>query len=173
MEDLPSEYRDTAKNVWNEFLRCRNDAEALWAHVRPPELRFYTHGAAAGMYHRRTRKVSINVGLMRKGGAEAIANTVSHEYAHAVAETLELGTGHGLLWKKVHRALGGSGNRCHTISTEGVKARRTRKYYWITKSGREVPMGAIQHKRALRGTVYRVCDTGENLVEFTGKHELS
>lgn len=63
---------------------------------------------------------------------EHFFNTVTHEIAHILAPpTRELGRRkwdlHGLAWKRMHRSLGGNGERCHSMEqlAVGYSKRRT------------------------------------------------
>lgn len=57
-------------------------------------------------------------------------NTVTHELAHLVAEQLRPGTGHGLLWRRIHRAMGGDGERCHAIDRTGLARHMPRPHVY-------------------------------------------
>lgn len=71
-------------------------------------------------------------------------NTISHEIAHLVCYLRpELGRNHNNGWKRVHRILGGTGKRCHTMNL--TPARRTKKYQYITTTGKEVEISSVIH----------------------------
>ena len=91
-------------------------------------------------------------------------NTIPHEVAHLIVyELIRQGRsrdrGHGRDFKRVCRALGGSGERCHTLSL--TPARVHRKFSYITDSGRRVELGKVVHEKVQKGQGRRFKDTGE------------
>ncbi|AUR85821.1 SprT-like family protein [Vibrio phage 1.081.O._10N.286.52.C2] len=51
-------------------------------------------------------------------------NTITHEMAHAISFTDNRERGHGAGWKRIHRSLGGDGQRCSDVSNpEAVKSK--------------------------------------------------
>jgi len=82
--------------------------------------------------------------------------TVTHEAAHIVAGHA---AGHGPAWRAVHRAMGGKGDRCHTMSlAEGFahtpRKRAPRVSAVCPKCGQPMLLGPTQAKKAKRGAVY-------------------
>lgn len=82
--------------------------------------------------------------------------TVTHEAAHIVAGHA---AGHGYEWKRVHRSMGGKGDRCHTMSlAEGFKhtprKRAPRVEVSCPKCGQPMSLGPTQLRKAQRGAVY-------------------
>jgi hypothetical protein len=88
--------------------------------------------------------------------ANNLRNTVTHEAAHAVAGHA---AGHGPTWKAIHRAMGGTAKRCHTMNlAEGFTARRDQPKARVavpcSKCGQPMMLGPTQAARARRGTRY-------------------
>ena len=86
---------------------------------------------------------------------ETLSNTIPHEIAHLV-NYAKPGTGrrHNRGWKKVCLALGGNGNRCHSLDLgapsreERMSAREARRPYVYTDSkGVERRLTKIRHKK--------------------------
>jgi predicted SprT family Zn-dependent metalloprotease len=101
-------------------------------------------------------------------------DTIPHEVAHLIVFELcrqrrSNDRGHGSDFKRVCRALGGSGKRCHDLQLE--RARKTVKYIYQLNSGREVRVGKAIHNKILGGDRRFMKDTKESLLacHFTGK----
>jgi predicted SprT family Zn-dependent metalloprotease len=58
------------------------------------------------------------------GADSDVYNTVTHELAHFISLRAYHQSGHGWQWKMVHRALGGSAQRCTNACANGYKIRR-------------------------------------------------
>lgn len=93
-----------------------------------PTLAFFTKGTTAGWAKYNAWTVEINLHLARQSWS-MIKNTISHEIAHMAAFAQYREAKHGRIWKAVHRALGGTGERCYSAVKEGVKANRARQTY--------------------------------------------
>lgn len=87
--------------------------------------------------------------------ANDLHRTVTHEAAHIVAGHA---AGHGPEWKRIHRLMGGKGNRCHTMSlAEGfthTRKRAPRVSVNCPKCHQPMSLGPTQAKKAARGAVY-------------------
>ncbi len=57
---------------------------------------------------------------------EDIYDTVSHELAHAYQLILIRDTDHGPQWKRIHAAMGGTGERCHVAIVQRNQVQRHR-----------------------------------------------
>ena len=85
-----------------------------------------------------------------------LRRTVTHEAAHIIAGHA---AGHGPAWRAVHRAMGGKGDRCHTMSlaegfTHTPRKRAPRVSVSCPKCGQPMSLGPTQAKKAARGAVY-------------------
>lgn len=105
---------------------------------------------------------------------ETLSNTIPHEIAHLV-NYAKPGTGrrHNRGWKKVCLALGGNGNRCHSLDLgapsreERMSAREARRPYVYTDSkGVERRLTKIRHKKLQQtwgGYSLRYSDNGARI----------
>jgi predicted SprT family Zn-dependent metalloprotease len=78
-------------------------------------------------------------------------NTVTHEVAHLLCPR---GAGHGPIWRAMHRRLGGTGERCHTMERQGPVRRKSRHDLHCVRCREVVTCGPTIYKRVLRGTRY-------------------
>lgn len=82
-------------------------------------------------------------------------NTVTHEIAHVLAPSFREYPGqrrnpHGPAWRAMHRRLGGTGDRCHTLElADGYTARRSRRVSVPCPCGcgQDMKLGPTQAKR--------------------------
>jgi predicted SprT family Zn-dependent metalloprotease len=113
-----------------EFERVHREACDKWpayALRGRPALKFFTKGATAGWAKNGPWTVEINLHLARQNWT-MIRNTISHEIAHMVGFVFGK-KGHCKTWKAIHRALGGSGERCYNSVKEGVTPVMARQTY--------------------------------------------
>jgi predicted SprT family Zn-dependent metalloprotease len=121
------------------------------------QIRFDLTGRVAGaagvktVHGSRIYYMRFNVQMMQNSAWDHLyKDTVPHELAHIVGFAERLCRNHDSNWKRICRALGGSGERCH--SEEVVHKGGT--FYYTLSSGRVIPVGKIQHSRIQQGTVY-------------------
>ena len=119
-------------------------------------VRFDLRGKAAGQAGQRgeMRFIRLNTDMIENDSFNhLIEQTIPHEIAHIVCIMRPmLGYGHNAGWKRVCKTLGGNGETYHT---QPVKpARRTRKFVYITSSGRPVQVSLQRHKAIQNGTRY-------------------
>ena len=98
---------------------------------------------------------------------DMLASNVPHEVAHIVAHALGHGLNHGRHWRAICIALGGTGERCHTMNLP--PARKLRRYRYVATCGTEVMIGPQRHKKLQTdaGTRLRLRTTGGLI---TGAH---
>lgn len=84
--------------------------------------------------------IEINPKIFARQTVEERYNTVSHELAHAVEFYVTNNSNHGSQWKTLHRAMGGSAERCHNICMAGLAGRNykvvdndSQKVYYLTR----------------------------------------
>lgn len=125
-------------------------------------------GTAAGQARRRSLVYSVrfNLEAKRLDPTHFFNETVPHEIAHLIVFELTLtgrsrDRGHGRDFKRVCRALGGTGARCHNIAL--TKARTVQKHKYILPSGRVVEVTSIMHGKIQKGQGRRMRDTGEKI----------
>ena len=156
-------------------------AQAIWARAAErypsignlPPMDYSLRGATAGQcrcrgwttgrrgYRRNVKVVALrwNVALARQEG-ERYRNTIAHEIAHAVCALTTGNLTHNAEWQRVCRALGGTGERCHTYDTEQVRVRpRQPRVAVVCSNGHTLKAGPIQAKRMAEGALYR-CKCG-------------
>lgn len=68
-------------------------------------------------------KIQFSEQLFERANEQAKFECVTHELAHLVANKIYKDKGHGYWFKYIDRLFGGTGERCHTISTLGLKNR--------------------------------------------------
>lgn len=110
-----------ARRIIDETIeRCPQYADKLRS------IRFEVSGrmtACAGkaFYARNLVKLSLPY-FADEGNADShLFETVTHEAAHLV---MGPGYGHGGLWKRCHREMGGKGERCHSLELASGYTRR-------------------------------------------------
>lgn len=111
-------------------------------------------GASAGLAGRRNGQLFTNINaqmmtISESNWWEILDNTISHEVAHLVDYATRGRSDHSAIWKAIHKRLGGSAERCHTMDT--IKRGGSFKY---VVEGKEVTLSATQHKRVIDGTTY-------------------
>jgi len=129
-----------------------------------PKLEFKQLGRRAGIANRLEYTVTINPDFCLNGHwQQMLDQTLPHEVAHLIAPKLynpylhgfdrNKGWGHGRAWKYTMRLLGLQPDRCHDMSTEGVKVRNVRRPY-IYSCGcpdKEFAITARMHNRMQSG----------------------
>ncbi len=68
--------------------------------------------------------VEINHDYCLRATEEEVQNTVSHELAHAYQLLITNDTDHGWMWQSIHRAMGGTAERCHTVEVQKNRVHR-------------------------------------------------
>ena len=96
-------------------------------------------------------------------------DTIPHEIAHIVTRFLHGSkvSSHGPEWKRIARALGCNGKRCHSmeLNTERKRRRRKQKQLYISDNGTECLVGPVQHRRLQNDeySYFTIRATGEEL----------
>lgn len=124
------------------------------------QIRFDLRGRVAGMAGYKTSMgkrhyfLRFNVKMICSDSFKHIFNdTVPHEIAHLVCfENPQFGDNHNAGWKRVCRALGGNGERCHN---EEVAYANGATYQYTTSNGKIVNLSQIRHRKIQKGMVYR------------------
>lgn len=116
------------------------------------DVRLDLRGKAAGKagYRGSAYYIRLNVDMIQNESFAAILkDTIPHEIAHIVCFlNPALGSNHDKGWKRVCLALGGTGSTTHTEPV--TLARKTRRFMYVTTSGREVVI-SLQRHRAVQG----------------------
>jgi predicted SprT family Zn-dependent metalloprotease len=108
-------------------------------------------GSRGGRYFMR-----FNTDMMQNAAwTHVINNTVPHELAHVICFVQGTDSGHGRVWVRTCRSLGGNGERCHS---EAVTYAKGKTYVYTTHTGRTIHLSSIKHKKIQQGASY----TGRN-----------
>ena len=165
-----------------EFQRVEALARELFPQYRTarvPRLTFFIKGRNAGVAKLGDWEVSINEYLGAQN-REMIFNTISHEIAHIVAFYVYADRGHGAHWKRVHRMLGGTGERCYNAEANNVQplaGRRTNWYmYRCPNTGIESWIGPKFHSGLQTGKYGSLRNVKHNVrierSHFTGQSKV-
>lgn len=115
-------------------------------------IRFDLRGRAAGQACRRGNQyyIRFNRDMLTREAFDHVYNETSpHEVAHIVCfMNPKLGRNHDAGWARVCRALGGTGERCHS---EEVVYGKGHTYEYTTDRGHKVRMGDRHHAIVQRG----------------------
>lgn len=149
---------DLARAVMPKGCFWQKDAE-----FPVPVVKFFDKGRRAGLARRTAQNeliVEFNREACEKHLDIMLNEVIPHEVAHIICfVNPELGWGHDAGWKRVCRALGGSGERCHTLSLTPAKKVRTWLYEDTAGKIREVTT-RLHNKMRRHGVRYRYRDNG-------------
>lgn len=91
---------------------ARRTRELLDAHgLTDWRVAFNRAKRTAGSCNYATRTVTLSTFVLASRDDAANMNTITHEVAHALTK----GHGHGYVWQRQHRAMGGDGRRCMAV----------------------------------------------------------
>lgn len=121
-----------------------------------------TRAAGKAWPHSGEIKLSLAFFEDRNNFEKEFRNTVTHEVAHILSPPIRTGrkkSSHGPAWKAMHRRLGGTGERCHTLDLATGYERQTRGRAVRTevacpKCGQPMSLGPTQMKRHRAGARY-------------------
>lgn len=144
----------TVANFIQLVKLCIDAAEAKYGKMGHIDIRCDIRGKTAGYagwkVNRRTGEktgfyLRFNREAISKHWEEMVQSTIPHEVAHIVCAAFpELGgENHNWKWAQVDRALGGTGERCHTM--ELTPGRKTNRYIYKDSLGQEVTVGPKHH----------------------------
>jgi predicted SprT family Zn-dependent metalloprotease len=68
--------------------------------------------------------IEINPDYCLRATDEQVYNTVAHELSHAYHVLLTQSTDHGTMWQSIHRAMGGTAERCHKVEVQKNNVQR-------------------------------------------------
>lgn len=147
--------------------KCPQYADKL-GRIRFEVSRRLTRCAGRAIY--RTNTVQLSHAFFADQGnfEKEFFETVTHELAHLVVGVLNRGNKpHGPLFRLTHRAMGGTGKRCHTMAlADGYtsRARAKRVQAVCGRCGQPMDLGPTQAKRHAehvarggKGYSHRVC----------------
>lgn len=101
--------------VWSTRRMTRAAGRASWT-------RRFSIGEGSGITN---LKITLSKPYFEELTEEQKFNTCSHEFAHIVDVILRGKSAHDWAWKRLHRLMGGTGDRCHTYKRPaGTQPRR-------------------------------------------------
>jgi predicted SprT family Zn-dependent metalloprotease len=111
--------------------------------------------STAGMaryYINRTNhlKIDFSKKLVERATKDQFEDLVLHEFAHLVDVCLRGNTSHDKVWKNISKIAGGSGKRCHSISTKGLERKRTFIILKNTDTGQSVCVSKAAYIKATK-----------------------
>lgn len=138
------------------------------------DVRLDLRGKAAGKAGHRGSAyyIRLNVDMIQNESFAAILkDTIPHEIAHIVCFlNPALGANHDKGWKRVCLALGGTGSTTHTEPV--TLARKTRKFRYVSTSGREVLISLQRHRAIQGGKLYILNVDGSKLSRLCEYQEV-
>jgi len=177
MEETQSAAENILKKTRDRVEECFVTIENLYK-VKIPRCRitFCLSGTTAGTANYGTKHLRFNRKLLIANFDHFIADTIPHEVSHIADFCLNPRNGtprkpHGPSWKKVFiEAFHAPPRRCHQLDVSSVR-RKTKTYkYSCGCVGKTHEMGAIRHKKAVRGAVF-TCNKCRTEVSFVGRDE--
>lgn len=110
--EIEAEVRELALNTLTDFGGKPFDRLALMG--IPIKKDYCWHAATAGRWEGGPGRIRMNMTVLTT--KKDYRDTLVHEFAHAITQYLYGSRhGHDRVWKKVARAMGDDGERCHTI----------------------------------------------------------
>ncbi len=154
---------DLVRLCEDRIRELRKYTEAHLQHVMPKtRLLFDLKGKVAGTANSGKGVIRINYVLLKENTEHFIKQTLGHEYAHLITDSLWLSnliskpTAHGQGWKKVMRQLGLTPDRCHSYDTTNSSTKKQRRWkYTCGCIDRPHMISTTLHNRIRRGRKYR------------------
>ena len=156
-----SSFKEQAVQRVEELINLANEKYNL--QIPQPQVSFNVKGYRVAGYARRVGPlyfINLNAEACEKYPDEMMNDTIPHEVAHIVCFFHPaLGKNHDAGWKRVCRAIGGSGSR--TASMKLTPARNIRKWLYRDSCGKVREVTTNRHNRMRKfGTQYRFRDNG-------------
>lgn len=154
------------KELYEEFDLCMLCVAEKYRGIKiNPYIDLSLRGQSAGRVSLGDGRIRINPSIPRS----MLANTISHEIAHLIA--FQLGdSGHGAIWRDVHRQLGGTGERCHSESLP--RARRGRVGVYACSCKRKHVVSIQTRNREKSGRVRLSCRDCRETLSFVEERVL-
>jgi len=145
---------------------CLQVAEKVYKReFKRPSVIFKKRGATAGTANYARWQLNFNVTLLDENVDHFVKQTVAHEVAHLVCNVVydggkthrvrgERTSPHGRNWASVMSVLGVPADTTHKydVSNSAIKQKPRKKFsYHCTGCKRDLPMGAIRHKKQQSG----------------------
>lgn len=163
----PCQIEQRAKEILNEAaIRCPQWASKLHAMKIRISSRM-TNCAGRASYRHNLVKLSLPFFADEHNFQTALLPTVTHEAAHLIVGLEGRNRQpHGLQWQTIDKALGGTGQRCHTLELADGFARRVQPRVSVPcpKCNQPMSMGSRQYTKhrklraaGLLGYVHKKC----------------
>lgn len=155
-------FEQRKQQVLDKITELTKRANELYGITLPHiNVRFDVRGRVAGWAECRFGQYGIRFNrdmMLNESWDNFINDTVPHELAHIVCYIKPaLGRNHDLGWKRVCRALGGTGERCHKEEVQYAHG----TVYYTTSTGHVVPMSLTRHNKVQRGMAYTLQGKGK------------
>jgi len=139
-------------------------AELIGMDIPEVTISFNLRGRVAGWasrrgpYHNSVYAMRFNSDMMQNQSWDHIINeTVPHEIAHIACFVAGTDRGHGVAWRRMCVALGGSGATRHK---EAVVFAKGKTFVYTTSTGHTVNVSETIHRRIQMGKIYRARNKG-------------
>lgn len=140
-----------------------------------PKLRYDLRGLRAGQADTTQWTLRFNVDLLEREGFDAVYETVGHEIAHLVADTVNnTNCGHDLRWKEVMVGFGLAPNRCHSyVTARPIRSSRIqRRYIYSCRCGTPHILSARCHNNLRGGQCAYVCSACKTTLSYAGARSM-
>lgn len=151
------------KRVVERVQHYVTKANELWnLGLAMPRITYLVRGTCGGKAYHSEYRVDFNADLLVRNVEDYMSDTIPHEVAHLVAQTIfkkdpmyyyarKKNVGHGPLWKQVMVAFGCDPKRCHSYDTSETKVRSKPSYtYTCGCHGKTYSLGPKRHARQTR-----------------------
>jgi SprT protein len=146
----------------DRIAELRDYTEKHFQHTMPKtRLRYNLKGNRAGTANSSKSLININYVLLKENTEHYIKQTLGHEYAHLITDSLYLynliskPTAHGREWKRVMRKLCLRPNRCHNYDTVNAGGKKQRQWKYYCKCPKSMTISTTIHNRIKKGRKYR------------------
>lgn len=180
LEKLKSDISPIANNTSDEFALKRKIAarvKQIWGQAQTmypklssdaPSVGWFHKGSHAGKALRYKNVVEFNAVLAAEN-SHTFDDTVIHEVAHRVVfNVFPFAKPHGPEFKKVMRALGGSGNTFHHFDTSSVKTSR-KNHKYTCSCGLSHMVGTRRHNCIQSKSAIYFCKKCNSDLTYVGK----
>jgi len=172
-EELPTDYRN-ALHVVQDNITIKMSAKMTRAAGSAGCQVIVNRATRQRVVDPRTLVLKLSTPLMARADDAVRMETITHEIAHLVDFVLRGKSDHGYEWARIHRALGGSASRYHTIDRTGLEKTITRYEYLDTVTGKICNFTKGNHQKVMRygATRYRfIAEVKRRGKEIVARHE--
>lgn len=146
--------KDLIVAVENKVLETYEKAQRIFGRIfELPRIDFDLKGRVGGRAWRHNNSIEINAILLQENKSHFLAQTVPHECAHLICDSIypSAKQGHGPEWKGIMIRLGLPPVRCHSydLSSTGIRRVKTIPYHCI-KCGEKMNLSLTMHNRLIK-----------------------